>query len=277
MNQIATLGAMGTFSEIATKKYIEVSNKKLEISYYPTIRQVFKAIGQECNLGIVPIENTLDGFVQRTLDLLLESDFYIVNEIIIPIQFSFVANSQNISDIEKIYVQFKTRGQCYNFLDEFNQIKLITTESNSESFSQVKKGHIAEGAIIPRHLLDTKKDFSLCIDNVADSEHNQTRFIVLAKPKVAYKIDKTYKTSIIILEGVADQAGVLSKILNEFSSRDINLKSIISRPTKQELGKYYFFIDIEGHKYEEEIREALDKIRKNNLVKILGSYSLLGD
>lgn len=276
MNKIAMLGPAGTFSELAAKKYIEKTNKNIEIEFYPTITKVFKAIGEECKLGIIPIENTLDGYVQLVLDLLAQADLQIIYELVIPIQFSFVGNAFDISDIKKIYAQFKTQGQCCNFLEQFNSIKVITTESNGESFEKLKMGTIGESSIIPRHLLNTENEFPFIIENITDSQDNETRFIILSKNAEVYDVNKHYKTSIVIMDAIDNKPGVLSKILNEFSSRNINLTSIISRPTKRALGKYYFFIDLEGHyAIEKNISQAIEIINKNNIVKILGSYSLI--
>lgn len=276
MNEIAVLGPSGTFSEFAAKKYIEKFNKNTKVVFYPTIKKVFDAIDKECELGIVPIENTLDGYVQITLDLLSQMNLYIINELVVPVQFSFVSNNLKVSDIKKIYVQFKTQGQCYNFLDQFTEAKIITTASNGESFEKVKKGVLEESAIIPRHILNTENRFSFSIENVTDSENNETRFIVVSKNIIEYDINRSYKTSVIIMDAADDKPGMLSKILNEFSKKNINLTSIISRPTKRALGKYYFFIDIEGHYPEEKnIKQVIDKISENNTVKILGSYSMI--
>lgn len=272
MNKIATLGPVGTFSELAAKQYSELIDKNCAMIFYPTITKTFNAISHQCEIGIIPIENTLDGYVQLTLDLLSQTNLKIVDEIIVPIQFSFVGNSE-VSKIEKIYAQFKTQGQCTKFLEHFPNVKIITTESNGESLNQVKKGIIGEAAIIPKHMMNATKKFIFSIENITDSEDNETRFIILSKDTINYDINKSYKTSIVIMDAM-DHSGVLSNILNEFSERGINLTSIISRPTKKELGKYYFFIDIDGCYLENaSMKQAIDKIRENNLVKILGSYS----
>ncbi|RMC95093.1 ACT domain-containing protein [Clostridium autoethanogenum] len=276
MNRIATLGPAGTFSELAAKKYIETFDKSAEITFYSTITKVFNGISKECELGIIPIENTLDGYVQLTLDLLSQTDFNIIYETVVPIQFSIVSNTLGISDIKKIYVQFKTQGQCYNFLEQVTNAKVITTESNGESFQKVERGILGQAAIIPRHMLKASNKFSFNIENVTDSEENDTRFIVLSKDTIKYDINRRYKTSIIVMDAADNKPGALSKILNEFSEKNINLTSIMSRPTKKALGKYYFFIDIDGHYPEEKsVKEVIDKISKNNIVKVLGSYSLV--
>jgi prephenate dehydratase len=276
VNKLATLGPAGTFSELAAKKYIECINDSMEIKFYPTITKVFNAIGKECDFGIIPIENTLDGYVQVVLDLLAQSDLKIVKELVIPIQFAFVGNGLDISDIKKIYAQFKTQGQCYNFLEKLTDAKIITTESNGESFEAVHQGKLGEGAIIPQYILNTKDTFSLKVESVTDSKDNHTRFIVLSRNEEQFQIEKAYKTSIVIMDAKDDKPGILARVLNEFASKNINLTSIISRPTKVALGKYYFFIDVEGHyAIDDNIGKAIKKISEDNIVKVLGAYPLI--
>ena len=104
MNQIAVLGPVGTFSDCAVKKYIDVYQLDLEPVYYGSIDETFHAVGKDCKYGIIPIENTLDGYVQRTLDLMLEMDVTVVDEIIIPVQFSLLANVEEISQLKRLYL-----------------------------------------------------------------------------------------------------------------------------------------------------------------------------
>lgn len=274
--KLATLGPVGTFSEVAAKKYIDIINENIDIVFYPTISKVFKAIGEECEFGIIPVENTLDGYVQLVLDLLAQTDLQVIYELIIPIQFSFAGNTFDMADVKRIYAQFKTQGQCYNFLEQFNNIELITTESNGESLEKVKKNIIGESAIIPKYILNNEKNFPLIMENITDSQDNETRFIILSKYNENYDANRHYKTSIVIMDAIDNKPGVLSKILNEFYIRNINLTSVMSRPTKRALGKYYFFIDVEGHyAMNKNIMQAIEIIRENNIVKILGSFPLI--
>lgn len=276
MIKAAVLGPAGTFSELAVEKYKDKTNQKVSTVFYPTITKVVNAVENECDIGIVPIENTLDGFVQVTLDLLLEKKVNIINELVIPIQFAFAANS-DIKEVERIYAQFKTQGQCCKFLESFKSIKIITTESNGESVQKVREGLDGEGAIIPKHMLDLTYKFKFSIDCVTDSDENQTRFIVLSADKrISCEKGNHYKTSIAIMDAADDRPGALFKVLEEFAQRQINLSSIISRPTKKGLGKYYFFIDIDGcYTEDENVKQAIETISKHSLVKIIGSYSSL--
>jgi Prephenate dehydratase len=275
MKKIATLGPKGTFSEVAVKKYIEFIKEDAETIFYPTITKAFNAIGEECELGIIPIENTLDGYVHLSLDLLSQTDLHIISELVIPIQFSFVGNTADINNIKKVYVQFKAQGQCCKFLEQLEDVKIITTDSNIESLQCAKEGSFEDGAVVPQHIINTENKFPLVIETITDSKENETRFIVLKRGNIAYDENKHYKTSIVITNTV-DKPGALAAILNEFSQKNINLNSIMSRPTKEVLGKYIFFIDIDGHYlHDVNVKQALEEIRKENVVRILGSFPLI--
>lgn len=272
MTKIAVLGPIGTFTERAALKYMESKSIDGELNYYTTLRKTFDSIGVECDYGVIPIENTLDGFVQIILDFLTHSNLYIIHEIVLPIRFAFVANCTNIQEVKKIYVQFKSHNQCYDFLDQFEHTDVITTASNSESYESVLRGNPCEGAIIPLHMLLEEGAFPLILKDVADSMDNETRFIILAKESNKEVIDVPWKTLLVIHDD-GDRPGLLVDILNIFSNEGINLKSIISRPTKKGLGNYNFFIDVEGcYQKNINVKRAVEKVTKEFKIRVLGSY-----
>ncbi|MBN1766591.1 MAG: DUF362 domain-containing protein, partial [Sedimentisphaerales bacterium] len=267
---IAALGPESTFSALAARIYAEEIGGSHTAKLYPTIGKVFAAVGPDCEYGLFPIETMTEGYVSIVLDLLVHSRFNIVHEMLLPVQFSLVANCLEIEEIKKIYAQFVTQGQCEIFLDSLSNTDVVTTQSNGISLEQVRKGIRNEAALVP--FFSVKEgDFPLIIENINDYSNNQTRFIVIHKEPAVYLPSRTYKTSLLIFESV-DKPGVLSSILTAFSSRQINMVSIMSRPTKEMLGRYHFFIDIEGHIQEDHIRAALQEIEKENSVKMLGSY-----
>lgn len=273
MEKIAVLGPKGTFTEMATKKYVEAVGLEAELTYYPSMRRTFSAVGEECKYGVIPIENTLDGFVQIILDLLTKSDLKVIHEIVLPIRFAFVANTACVEEIDTIYVQFKSENQCLDFLEKFSDKKLVTTASNSQSFEQVVEGQKNVGAIIPMHLLDAGHSFEYVVEDVADSLDNETRFIIVSK-NLNNEIDVNHywKTFFVVSDDL-DRPGLLCDILNTFTRYGINLKSIISRPTKTGLGNYNFFIDIDGcYQKDEKVRESISQVLDKYSIKILGSY-----
>jgi len=270
MKYLSTLGPANTFSELAAESYLEKTGDASGLKLFPNIKKTFHAVGTECDRGILPIENLVEGYVQPVLDLLLHSKLKIVYELILPIHFSFVANCAGLEAVRRVYAQFVTQGQCNDFLDTIEGAEIITTHSNGTSLEMVLNGGKHDGAIVPAHTIK-ENAFPLYIKNVNDFKNNLTRFIVIATDEVFYNPRFAYKTSLIIVDR-QDKPGLLSKILSAFAERDINLLSIMSRPTKECLGRYHFFIDIEGHIRAPHITEALQVIEEQNEVINLGSY-----
>lgn len=275
MNKLAVLGPKGTFSENAAIEYEKTINKTFDKQFYNSIPLTFSATGNDCELGIVPVENTLDGYVQRSLDLLLELDLQIVDEVIIPVQFSLVSNCKNKEDIKNIFVQFKAHGQCLKVINELKDANIKTTQSNTQSFELLKKSYENSCAIIPSHRYkDIKNTFS--IENATDSQNNCTRFFVISKIKqnVNLAYDKQIKVSLYILPS-SDRAGMLYEILEKFYKNDINLCSIISRPTKKDLGTYNFYIElIIEHNKHNSVLNTINELNKEYNIKVLGMYNI---
>lgn len=281
--KVAVLGPKGTFCD---KAFLEYSKTKDDITaqYYSTIDDVFYS---DCEYGIVPIENTLDGYVQRTLDLLLDNDVCIMDENKIPVSFSLIANASKIEEINTLYVQFKANGQCRKFINTLNNVKICTTENNMESFYNIGETYGA-AAIVPKHIADMEigKTDRLIVSNVTDTDYNHTRFIIFKKSKLnidniydnSLKNNKIHKNKIkvkipVYIMPETDRPGILYELLKEFYDRQINLISIISKPTRQELGTYNFYIEIDGLVERlDVIIETLNKINENNGLKILGVY-----
>ena len=270
---IAVLGPTGTYTEKAAKEYMQRRQLDGQLHYYSTMRKTLDAIGTECSYGVIPIENTLDGFVQIILDLLTHSKLKITHEIVLPIRFGFISNADHLSHVKRIFTQFKSQNQCLNFLENFTEEQIITTQSNSASYQMLINGDKADGAIVPMHFLHQKQKFNLEIDDVADSVDNETRFIVLST-KLNEEINTGYDwKTLLVIHDDQDRPGLLVDILNVFAREKINLVSIISRPTKKGLGNYNFFIDVEGcYQRNQKVREAVIEVMNAYNVMVLGSY-----
>lgn len=286
--KIGILGPEGTFSDKAYMEYCKKIGAELQGEYYPTIDEVFEAVcsdndmGNEesCDLCIVPIENTLDGYVQRTLDLLLEKNVCIIDENKVSVQFSLVGNVKSLDEIKTLYVQFKANGQCRQFINSLKGAKIISTESNMESYYKLGDEEGA-AAIVPHHIA-VKETGRFVVENVTDSDHNHTRFLIvkkgLAKDNKATNepTNPNAKEKVrvpIYVMPVEDRPGILFELLKSFNDNKINMISIMSRPTKQELGTYNFYIEIDGRMERlDVILDTLDEIRKSSDVKVLGIY-----
>jgi len=275
LNSIATLGPEGTFSELATHKYLKHNQLDLDVKYYPSIKKTLAAVGQDAQYAVLPIENFSEGFVNPVLDFLVNADLFICGQLLLPIQFSLVSHCKDPADIKQIYAQFVAKGQCSDYLEGLEGIDFINTESNTEALKCLAcevDGKPFSGAVIPSHLLKQQM-FEYVIENITDYKDNQTRFLLLASSPSTqpYSPANKYKTSIIVLFE-NDRPGYLESILNKLAIKGINLTSIVSRPTRKTFGKYHFFIDLEGHQEDENIKAALADIHTVFKVKMLGSY-----
>ncbi len=228
----------------------------------------------ECCKGIVPIENSIEGPVGLTLDLLAHKiNLNIERELIIPINHNLLVDEDNydniidINTIKDVYSHSQALAQCQNYLENHN-MKTHFTLSTAAAAKSIK-GKIGVGAI---GTLKAAELYGLkAIDkNIQDIKNNQTRFIVLSKDQT--EISGNDKTS-ILFSLFDDNPGGLHDILGIFAKNNINLTKIESRPSKEGLGKYIFFVDFEGHKNEDIVENILNTIEeKVSYLKILGSY-----
>ena len=276
MLTIATLGPKDTFSDIATKQYIKAiqtqnTQQPAKIQYYGTLAQTFEAIGKDCQLGVLPIENLSEGYVQVVLDKLLDTKLSVISELLLPIQFSFVGFCQDFNELTDLYVQFVAHGQCSEFINRLEGVKIHTTQSNIESLVLAKQQGKSAGAIIPQHALAQANDATLVNNNVTNYENNQTRFLVLCERPQDRIQDKQYKTTLVV-NNKQDCPGVLGHIVSAFALQKVNLTSIMSRPTRSQIGNYHFFIDVDGHQKDAHIAAALQQIQKQYTVTVIGSY-----
>ncbi|MFT5708887.1 MAG: prephenate dehydratase [Oceanospirillaceae bacterium] len=271
LNKIVTLGPSGTYSELATKNYLSLHNLPLDIIYYNSIGQSLNAIGKDASLGVLPIENFSEGFVNLVLDHLINAELYICAELLLPIQFSLVSHCDRAIDIDTVYVQFVAKGQCAEYLDALSGTRFVSTESNTQTLLEIE-GNKHAAAVIPSHLLKNQK-FSHVVENITDYKNNQTRFLLFSdQPNLSYNGNSSaYKTSILVFFH-DDYPGFLEGVLNKFTGYKINLTSIVSRPTRQTFGHYHFFIDLEGHQQNVQVAAALKEVQQEYRVKVLGSY-----
>lgn len=271
--KIHVLG-LNTYSYFACLKHRINNNIFNPIVEHSSIRKVIESIKND-DIAIVPIENSLDGYVSETLDLLYENDLEIINELALKISFSLVSNV-NKKDISKVYVQFKAKGQCLNFLSSLDK-PLIETDSNIESLNLLleNKGNLA--AIVPSYLVSNFK-FDTSINDVCDKTNNYTRFVVLRNRK--NELNKALENchSSFLLIPYKDESGILYSMLKMFNDYKINLNAIMSRPTKEGLGKYYFYVEF-SIKDTNSLNSMLENYtaNQNYVIKNLGVYTKEGE
>ena len=269
---IAVLGPEGTFCDVACKAYLKEFNLPYDITYYPNIKSVCEGIN-DTGIGILPFENSIDGYVLETIDTLIKNNYKIIYELNADVEFAFVSNAKKIEDVKNVFVQFKAKQECLEFLTIKNHFNLIITDSNIMSLNNLLNSDDTFGAIIPLHKA-MDYNFNICINNLSDVSNNSTRFVVVAKDIVP-NLDSDIKCSLCLFMN-EDYPGILFDALKLFNEYKVNLNAIMSRPTKEALGKYNFYIEISSKKDEiNNIMNAIKAIESDNRyeIKNLGIYS----
>ena len=262
---IGILGPKGTYSEKAAKQW----DNKADLRFYDDIFDTVDALlRNEVDCSIVPIENSLEGSITLTLDLLLEHELKITGEEIVQIK-NCLLSSGKIEDIKIIMSHPQPLAQCRKYLKKnFQGIEIRSDLSTSHA----AKLAAASKEIAAIASSESARMYGLKIldENIQDVPENFTRFIVIGKNTPSPTGND--KTSIIVyLE--KNRPGALYEILGEFAARNIDLTKIESRPTKKVLGDYVFYIDIKGHIEDMTIKETLLRMKnKVGMLKILGSY-----
>ncbi len=269
--KIGYLGPRGTFCQEALLNAIKVDEK--DLVPYPTEYDVIMAVEKnEVEQGIIPIENSIEGTVNVTLDTLtFEANLLIEREIISPISHNLITHPGiAFKDISKIISHPQATAQCRQFLTKgLPNVPLMAANSTAEAVKLVAEGEKSFAAIGTK-LAAQIYGLEVLASDIEDYKDNQTRFVLVGrKPTRRTGHDKTSIVCFIY----EDRPGMLLQILQEFAYRYINLTKIQSRPTKKALGDYCFWIDLEGHIDDEIVASAIKCLKcKLREVKILGSY-----
>ncbi|MBZ2164856.1 prephenate dehydratase [Methanobacterium spitsbergense] len=269
MGKIGFLGPVGTFTEEAAAL---VGNNLVA---FDTILQVLDAVEEnEVDVGVVPIENSIEGPVGITLDLLVHDyDLKIKREIIISISHNLLINPKtNINNIKLVNSHMQALSQCRNFIESLNVV--VNATPSTSAAAEMVKGNNNSAAIGTKRAAEIY-GLKIVETDIQDYKNNVTRFVVISKKD--HRQTGNDKTS-IVFSIVEDKPGGLYEILGLFADNNINLTKIESRPSKEKLGNYIFFVDLEGHRTDELIRYILNIIRsKVGYIKVLGSYPKEGE
>lgn len=234
----------------------------------PTIPEVFGLLERdEVDTCVVPVENSIEGGVNATLDMLVQTDLKICGEICIRIQHVLMARP-GTKKIEKIYSHPQAFGQCRQWLlRHYPGVRQVESYSTSHGAELAAKEKGA--AAIASQFAARRCKLEVLHSNIQDARRNMTRFLVLNRHPAAPSGDD--KTSLLF--SVSHEVGALGKILRVFSEHEINLEKIESRPAMQKEWEYLFFVDLRGHFQDPVLAGALEAIRPKTLwLKILGSY-----
>jgi prephenate dehydratase len=294
--RVGYLGPPGTFSEEALRSSALAS--AYEPVALPTIYDTVLAVRSEAvRWAVVPIENSLDGSVTVTLDLLADEhgDLAIVGEALLAVRHSLIAAAPvELAQIDTVISHPQVPGQCTRFLrGELAHARVLAANSTAEAVRIVSAAGLPEQAALGTSLAASIYGASVIREGVQDRDDNVTRFVWLARdrrmeanraadtprpdspapPLRAAVNGVRWKTSLVFWGPGADSPGWLVRCLDEFARRSINLTKIESRPRREALGHYAFFVDVDGDIRDTTIAAALAGLRTAcEHVRLLGSY-----
>lgn len=272
--RLAYFGPPGTNTEEAAIAYSAAEGEKFEMVAMPTITAVALAVESGmADRGIVPIENSLEGAVPETLDLLIHTPkpLFIHSEIVRPIDFYLLAKpGVKASDVKVIRSIPIAIGQCRGFIERcFPKAHVEASLSTATAVEEVMSRD--DSAAIANRRAGELYGAEILAESIQDRNPNHTRFVVVARED--HTPTANDRTSVAFAFESEDRPGQLVTALNEFSTRRINLSKIESRPSKERLGTYIFLADVAGHRTQEPLAEALAAVEANcSFFRVLGSY-----
>jgi prephenate dehydratase len=270
----AFLGPVGTFTELALAQVKDAkSANHLPVS--TVIEALDAVISGTAFRAIVPVENSIEGGVTATLDALANStDIRIYGEYLVPVTFNLVVRpGTKLADVKVISTHPTAYAQCRGWLQEnlTNHSHLPATSTAAAALDLLNEDPLADAAIAAKSITDHYK-LTVLARNIGDNKNAQTRFIEVGLSSKPTKASGKDKTSVIV-ELPEDRPGALLEMLEQFAARGVNLSRIESRPIGDQLGRYRFNIDVQGHIDDEAVAEALMGLHRfSPKVTFLGSY-----
>ena len=269
MSKYAYLGPAGTFTEGALRTITGSSDQTIPCSNVTAALDMVRAGGAD--FALVPIENSVEGVVARTLDELAIGDpLTIVGEVLLQVTFALMAREEHV-EIKKIATHPHAEAQCRKFIAKnYPNAEIISTNSTAAAAAALANGEF--DAAIGAEVAAEHYGLKILNKNIGDSDQAVTRFVLVSKPGNIPAPTGFDRTSLAAFIGI-DHAGALLEVLTEFAVRGVNLTFIQSRPTGRELGHYHFIIDAEGHINDARVGDALMGLRRIcEDVRFLGSY-----
>jgi len=265
---VAFQGEIGAYSEEAAYQYF---GKASRLKPFESLEDAFQAVeNREVQYGLVPVENSLEGSIPRTYDLLLDSILKVGGETQLRVVHCLIANPQaKLDSIREVYSHPQALGQCKGFLRKMGW-KPVPAYDTAGSVKMIKESGRTDIAAIASLRAAEIYGMKILVQGIEDNTNNYTRFFVLAKEDQSPTGND--KTSIVF--SVKHTPGALYDALKSLAARKINLTRIESRPTRQKPWEYNFYVDIEGHRDDADVKEGLIQLEESAVfLKILGSYS----
>jgi prephenate dehydratase len=263
--RIAFQGERGAYSEMAIMLNFPTSTA----IPLKTFHDVFETVKNHRNeIAVVPIENSIEGSVSETYDLLLQDKIYVSGEIFQRINHCLIVN-KDYKKIINVYSHPQALGQCRDYIQN-KKLEPIPAFDTAGAVKFIKENKMMKSAAIASRRAAEIYEMQILEEGIEDKKNNFTRFFVISKQLVDKPSGKDRTSIIFALE---HKPGSLYQVLKEFSRKSINLTRIESRPTKETPWEYYFYVDFDGHYNDEKVKLTLNRIKsQTKFFKLLGSY-----
>ncbi len=265
MTNVSFQGERGAYSESAARSFFDENIETVPLSTFAEVLE--NTSNGNTEYAVLPVENSLEGSVGESYDLLYSTSLNATGEIYHRIEHCLIGIGK-LEEVDTVYSHPQALGQCRKFIEEHN-MKTIPAYDTAGSVKIVKELDKANCASIASKAASSIYNMPIVTENIANSLNNYTRFLILSKNEVQETGND--KTSIIF--SIKHEPGSLYRIIESFHKNSVNLTKIESRPTKENTWEYNFYVDFEGHKKNPQIKEILEKIKQDTLfMKVLGSY-----
>lgn len=263
---VASLGPKGTFSEEAAVKHF---GAQAPVLLCTSIDEVFRSVESgSISYGVVPVENSTEGAVGRTLDLLLSTPLKICGEILLPVHQNLLSKGTDFSAVKRIFSHAQSLAQCSRWLAQnCPRAERVPVASNAEAARMAQED--AESAAIAGRSAAEYYGLPVLAANIEDEPNNTTRFVVVSRQDVPPSGKD--KTSLVM--STRNVPGAIHELLTPLAKNGVSMTRLESRPSRTGLWEYVFFVDMEGHQSDESVARALEAMRElAAFLKILGSY-----
>lgn len=268
---IAFLGPLGTYTEEAALKQFGQGRNAIVCG---SIDEVFRTLeADQADYAVVPVENSTEGAVGLTLDLLLSSSLKVCGEVTLPIHHCLLSKQTDINKISHVFSHGQSLSQCHEWLNRMlPTVQREAVTSNAYAAQMIHDLVATDGtfaAAIASKRAAELFQLNVLAENIEDDPKNTTRFLVLGKHDVAASGQD--KTSLAL--STRNKPGAMVDLLEPLSRHGVSMTKLESRPSKQGLWDYVFFIDIEGHQSDDKVKAALVELKQRaSVLKVLGSY-----
>ena len=265
MIKVSFQGERGAYSEAAARSFFAEDIETVPLSTFAEVLE--STISGNTDYSVLPVENSLEGSVGESYDLLYSTSLNAMGEIYHRIEHCLIGNG-SLEEVDTVYSHPQALGQCRDFIQK-NNMKTVPTYDTAGSVKIIKEINKKNISCIASKTASQIYKMPIVSENIANKLNNYTRFLVLSK-KIS---DETGSDKTSIIFSIKHEPGSLFRIIENFHSYNVNLTKIESRPTKSKNWEYNFYVDFEGHAKNPQILKMLEKIKNKTLfMKTLGSY-----